>query len=115
VRVFGWVVLIQTVLIGAAVWWCVRASARDLIWPAIGLIVSAHFAPLAHLFHVRAYYATAFAGIVISLSALAGFTDNHRLVWFGPGMAAVMWLSGWHIIRNANLIVARASRQEWKV
>jgi hypothetical protein len=113
-RVFCWIVLVQTVLIGSAVWWCVRTGAKDMIWPSIGLIVSLHFAPLAHLFHVRAYYATALAGVVISLSAFTGLTDIHQLA-FGGAMASVMWVSGWYIIRNAEQITARAVQEKWGV
>jgi hypothetical protein len=114
-RAFGWVILVQTVLIGSAIWWCVRAGAKDMIWPSIGLIVSVHFAPLARLFHVRAYYTTALAGTIVSLLAFAGLTDILRFAWFGGAMAAVMWLSAWHIIRNADAIAARAVQEQWVV
>jgi hypothetical protein len=114
VRAFGWIVLAQTILVASAVWWCIRAGAHDMVWPSIGLIVSAHFAPLGRIFHVRVYYATAFAGIVISLSAFTGLTDVHHLA-FGFAMAAVMWLSGWYIIRNASRITARAVSETWAV
>jgi hypothetical protein len=54
---------------GAAIWWCVLTGAKELIWPAVGLIVS------AHLFHVRAC-ATAVAGIVTENARL--FVESHR-------------------------------------
>ena len=114
-RAFGWIVGVQAVLIGSAVWGCVRIGAKDMIWPSIGLIVSVHFAPLARLFHVRAYYATALAGTVISLLAFTGLTDTGRFAWFGGAMAAVMWLSAGYIIRNADQIAARAVREDWLV
>jgi hypothetical protein len=84
-----------------------------MMWPSIGLIVSVHFAPLARLFHVRAYYTTALAGTVISLLAFTGLADMRRLAWFGGAMAAVMWLSGWYVIRNADRITARAVQEKW--
>ena len=112
-RAFGWIVLVQTALIGSAIWWCVRAGTKDMIWSSIGLIVSVHFAPLARLFHVRAYYTTALAGTTISLLAFTGLTDIHRLAWFGGAMAAVMWLSAWYIIRNADQIADRAVQEQW--
>ena len=78
----------------------------------IGLIVSLHFAPLARLFHVRVYYSTALAGTVFSLAGLlTGVAGVQPLLWFGGAMAAVMWLSGWHIIRNADQITVRAMRK----
>ena len=114
-RAFGWIVLVQTILIGTAVWWCVRTGAKDLIWPSMGLIISLHFAPLARTLHVHAYYATAIAGAVISLVGFTGLSDTHRLLCFGGAMAAVMWLSGWYIIRNADQITARAVQEKWEV
>ena len=115
-RAFVWVVVAQLALLAPTVWWCVHTGAKDRLWPSIGLIVSLHFAPLARLFHVRAYYSTAIAGTVISLVGLfTGVSDVQRLLWFGGAMAAVMWLSGWHIIRNADQIAARATRETWAV
>lgn len=112
-RKFGWVVLAQTILIGAAVWWCVRSGGKDVMWPSIGLIVSLHFVPVARIFHVRAYYITALAGTAISLFGFAGLTDIRRLLCFGSAMAAAMWLSGWYIVRKADRITARAVREKW--
>ena len=112
-RQFGWVVLAQAILIGAAVWWCVRSGAKDLIWPSIGLIVSLHFVPIARIFHVRAYYFTALAGAGVSFFGFAGLTDIHRLLCFGGAMAAAMWLSGWYIVRRADEITTRAVREKW--
>jgi len=42
----------------------------DLLWPGIGLVVSLHFAPLAWMFRVPVYYATAVVGSAICLAAL---------------------------------------------
>jgi hypothetical protein len=105
-QIFIGIVSIQALLIAGAVYWCIRIGAKDLIWPSIGLIVSAHFAPLARLFHVRAYYATALAGVAISMSAFIGITNIHQL-WFGGSMAAVMWSSAWYLIKNADQITRR--------
>ena len=114
-RAFAWITLFQTVLIGLAVWWCLRSGAKEMIWPLIGLIVSAHFAPLARIFHVRAYYITALAGSIISLLALIKLTDISSFLYFGGAMAAVMWLSGWYILQNADQITARAMQEKWVV
>jgi hypothetical protein len=116
VRLFVLVIFIQSALLSPVVWWCVHTATKDRLWPSIGLIVSLHFAPLARLFHVRAYYITALAGTVISLvGLLTGVADIQRLLWFGGAMAAVMWLSAWHIIRNADQITVRAMRETWAV
>lgn len=115
-RAFVCVVVAQIALLAPTVWWCVHTGAKDRLWPSIGLVVSLHFAPLARLFHVRAYYSTAIAGTVISLVGLStGVGDVQRLLWFGGAMAAVMWLSGWHIIRNADQIAATATAETWAV
>jgi hypothetical protein len=114
-RAFGWTALAQGALTGAAVWLCVRSGAKDLVWPSIGLITSLHFAPLARVFHVRTYYVTALAGGVISLAGLNGLSSELRLAWFGGGMAAVMWLSAWYVVRHASRISAKAAQETWAV
>ncbi len=85
------------------------------MWPSIGLITSLHFAPLARVFHVRTYYVTALAGGVISLAGLNGLSSELRLAWFGGGMAAVMWLSAWYVVRHASRISAKAAQETWAV
>jgi hypothetical protein len=114
-RVFGWTAGGHLALVSTAVWLCVRSGASDLLWPSIGLITSLHFAPLARIFHVRAYYVTSLAGSVISLAGLSGLNTAHRLAWFGGGMAAVMWLSAWHVLRHANGIAAATAQETWAV
>jgi len=114
-RAFGWTILGQAALISTAVWLCIRSGANELVWPSIGLITSFHFAPLARVFHVRAYYVTAVAGSLISLAAFAGLGAAHWLAWFGGGMSAVMWLSAWYVMRNANQIAAKAAQETWSV
>jgi hypothetical protein len=112
-RVFGWIVFVQAILIGSAIWWCLRSGRSNMIWPWMGLIVSIHFAPLARLFRVRAYYVTALAGTMISLWGFIGLSEVRQLAWFGGAMAAVMWLSGWYVIRNADQITERGLTEEW--
>lgn len=91
--VFTWTAVIQAVLIGVAVWWCVRTRLEPMIWPLIGLVVSLHLVPLARIFHVRAYYIAAAAGAIISLAGLTIVQDPHRLIFLCIGMTAVMWAS----------------------
>jgi hypothetical protein len=112
-RIFGWIVLAQTLLVGAAVWLCVRTGTRDLMWPSIGLIVSIHFAPLGRLFHVRAYYATALIGAAISILGFTGISDSLRLDLFGGAMATVMWISALYVVRNVDRITDRGMREQW--
>jgi len=116
-KAFGWTTLGQALLIASAVWWCVRADLPNLILPAIGLIVSLHFVPLARVFHVRLYYVTALLGSLISLAAIAftGLNENLRLAFVGGGMTAVMWLTAGYILWNVNRITQRAMRRRWAV
>jgi hypothetical protein len=78
-RAFGWILVAQTILIGAAVGWCVRTGAKDMMWPWMGLIISLHFAPLARILHVRAYYATALAGLILAHGYRWHFGTHRRV------------------------------------
>jgi hypothetical protein len=104
---FAWIGLAQAVLIGVVVWWCVRVNAVDRVWPGIGLVVSLHFLPLARLFHVRAYYATAAAGAIASLAALAAAMTSQVLSWYCAAMTGVMWLTALYLVLAAERIAAR--------
>jgi hypothetical protein len=112
---FLWTTLGETLLIGMGVWWCVRANRRELMWPWMSLIVSLHFVPLARLFHVRMYYVTALAGIIISVVAFIGLRMPHNLAYLGGSMAAIMWLSAVYLVWNAADITAKAVREQWAV
>ena len=105
----------QTVLIALAVWICVRADAQQLIWPAMALVVSLHLVPLARIFHVRAYYATAAAGSLVSLAALGIGTGTYAVVCLAVAMAAVMWTSAVYLLVNADTIATRAVGERWEV
>lgn len=39
---FCWTTAGQAALIASSVWWCLRTHAEQMIWPAIGLVVSLH-------------------------------------------------------------------------
>jgi hypothetical protein len=96
--------LLQAVLVGLAVLLCVRFDRNDLIWPAIGVAVSVHFAPLAALFNVPAYYVTAAAGALVSTIALFAPLGLVRPLWLGAAMCAVMWSSALYLIRLGRLM-----------
>ena len=57
---FRWIILAEWTLFGVVSFLCHHFHADELTAPLIGLIISLHFAPLAHLFRLPAYYATAF-------------------------------------------------------
>jgi hypothetical protein len=73
-----------------------------------------HFAPLGYVFHVRAYYVTALVGAFVSSVALLGMSSQ-RLMFLGSGMALVMWISAWYLVRNADQIAMRAVEEPWAV
>ncbi len=110
---FGWTVAGQTGLIGLAVWACVQAGAEQMIWPAIALVVSLHFVPLARLFHVRAYYVTAAAGSSVALVGLAMGTHRYAVPSLAGAMAIVMWVSAVYLLGNADKIAARGVGERW--
>jgi hypothetical protein len=112
---FFWTVAWQTALIGLAVWVCVRTDAKQMIWPAIALVVSLHLVPLARIFHVRAYYATAATGSVVSLAAFACGTGIYAVASLAGAMAVVMWVSAVYLLWNADKIAARAVGERWAV
>ena len=110
-----WTMAGQTALIGFAVWVCVRADSEQLIWPAIALVVSLHLIPLAKIFHVRAYYATAAAGSIVSIITITGLTGPYAVAFLAAGMATVMWVSAVYLLWNADTIAARALGERWAV
>jgi hypothetical protein len=105
-RIIG---LIEAGLVGTAVFLCVHFERPDLIWPAVGVAVSLHFAPLGRLFHVPAYYVTAAAGTLVSVIVLATPLGEFRLLWLGGGMSIVMWTSAVYLVYGADVIAARTS------
>lgn len=110
-----WTIAGQTALIGSAVWVCVRAGSEQLIWPAIALVVSFHLIPLAKIFHVRAYYATATAGSIVSIITSTGLTGLYAVASLAAGMATVMWVSAVYLLWKADAIAARALGERWAV
>jgi hypothetical protein len=79
-----------------------------LIWPAVGVAVSLHFAPLGRLFDVSAYYSTAAAGTLVSMTALVAPLGASRLVWLGAAMSAIMWTSALYLVYSADTIAERS-------
>ena len=110
-----WTIAGQTALIGLAVWACVRAGAEQMIWPAIALVVSLHLIPLARIFHVRVYYATAAAGSIVALVALWWGTQPQAVASLGAAMAIVMWVSAVYLLSHADRIATRAVGERWTV
>lgn len=104
------VFVLETALVLAAVGLCVLSNRRDLIWPAIGIAVSLHFAPLAHLFSVPAYYVTAALGTVVSTVAVVAPLGPWRVLWLGMSMCPIMWGTAVYLLAAADGLAARATR-----
>jgi hypothetical protein len=83
------------------------------VWPAIGLVVSLHFIPLARIFHVRIYSFTGLAGSLISLGEGLMSKDTNTVFYFGVGMAAAMWIPAFHILIKAPQITECALKEKW--
>ena len=103
------VFLLEAALVLAAVGLCVLANRRDLIWPAIGIAVSLHFAPLGHLFSVPTYYVTAALGTVVSTVAVVAPLGPWRMLWLGLSMCPVMWGTAVYLLAAADGLAARAT------
>lgn len=101
------VVVLEVLGIWLAVALCLYFKRPDLIVPCIAIVVSLHFAPLASLFQVRAYYFTAAAGTAAALGGL--ITDNGvaRSMVVGTALAVVMWVSAWYLLANAELLAEK--------
>ena len=108
-----WTTIAEAVLCALAAWMCAKAGAEDLFGPAIGLVVSLHFVPLAKIFHVRTYYATAVLGTIVSLVGFVALRTVPGTVAFGASMAAVMWGSAAYLLLHADRIADRACAEHW--
>lgn len=99
----GWLLsgLLESALVGGAVLLCRMAGRDDLMWPAIAIAVSAHFASIAYLFDVPLYYKTAAAGVVVSTIVLLAPLGDARLPALALTMTPVMWGSAYLALRRA--------------
>ncbi|MEO8482586.1 MAG: hypothetical protein ABI634_10280, partial [Acidobacteriota bacterium] len=101
-----WSALAQSLFVVLAVYLCLRNDRRDLVWPAIGLVVGLHFLPLGRVFRVPAYYATGSAAAAVSLAALTGTLGSSFLAVFAAGMGTAMWVTVIYLLRNADRVAA---------
>lgn len=107
---FLWTTVAETLAATIAAGLAMYCRRPDLLWPAIGLVVSLHFIPLAWIFHVRAYYATAVAGSAICLAALltpaAVLGAGPRTVCLGLAMGMCVSATGGFAALRADRMVA---------
>ncbi len=100
---YRWTVIAQTLLTWAAVGVAMQYHREDLIWPAIGLVVSLHFLPLGYLFHVRPYYLTTAAGCAACVAAMLSAAPQTIA---GLGMGLTVWATGWYALLRAEHLAA---------
>jgi len=101
----------QALGITLAVGICVVAHRVDFIWPAIGLLVSLHFAPLARVFHVPPYYALSVAGSGASLLAAFDASGPGRIVLLGLTLGTATWLTAAYLLLRADHLARAAIRE----
>lgn len=105
---FLWINLGQFLGIWVMGYLCYVYQRFDLIWPAIGLVVSLHFLPLGRLFHVPVYYITGVVGIAVCLIAALSPLGASRLLFVGLSMGVVVWVTATYLIRNGDQLAQGA-------
>jgi len=103
-----WTTLLETLLVGSAFGICKGIGRQDLVWPAVGVAVSLHFAPMGYLFRLPLYYITAALGCVVSLIALT--QSAPASVWVvGAGVGGVLWATAAFAILKSELLANHAT------
>ena len=84
---------LEGVAIFAAVSVLVNLGRRDLIAPAVAIIVGVHFLPLARSFPAPIYYLTGALLVAVGMAGTLVHDLPARMLTVGIGAAAVLWLS----------------------
>ena len=103
--IFRWIILAEWTLFGVVSFLCHHFHQDELTAPLIGLIISLHFAPLARVFRLPTYYATAVFGAASSVLSIA--LPWIRLPVLGLGLGATMWLTALDSVLRAETLAAR--------
>jgi hypothetical protein len=90
--------VLQYTGIAVAVGVCLRLRRRDLLPPALSLIVGVHFIPLAGLFGFPPFYAVAAAITLLDLGAMLLLTSPAREATCALGTGCVVWLSSLFVL-----------------
>ena len=101
---FRWIILAEWTAFGSVSFLCHHFGADELTAPLIGLVISLHFAPLARLFRLPAYYATALLGSAFAILSIA--LPAARLPVLGFGLGATMWSTATDSILRATTLAA---------
>lgn len=112
---FRWVVMGEWSGIGLAAFATYHFGRGDLFPPAMSLVIALHFFPLAALFRLTIYRATASASSIICITALLLSSTllgpDSRLVLTGVGFGAVMWATAAYCVVYSERLAA-ASQNE---
>jgi hypothetical protein len=104
-RFFRWIILIEWTFFGVVSFLCHHFGADELTAPLIGLIISLHFVPLARLFRLPSYYATALFGA--GFSVLSILLPAVRLPVLCVGLGLTMWVTALDSVRRSEQLAAR--------
>jgi hypothetical protein len=106
---FRWIILAEWTMFGVVSFLCHPFHADELTAPLIGLVISLHFAPLARVFRLPAYYATAFFGAAFAIASIA--LPAVRLPVLCIGLGLTMWLTAIDSILRADQLATRWSAE----
>src|SRR5689334_13613041 len=93
---------VEAVAIFAAVRVLVHLGRRDLIAPAVAIIVGVHFLPLARWFPAPIYYLTGALLVAVGIAGVGVQDLPARILTIGIGAAAILWLSCGVVLLHAH-------------
>jgi hypothetical protein len=92
-RIVGMASAVEGIMIFAAATVLAKLGRRDLIAPAVAIIVGLHFLPLARWFPAPIYYLTAALLIAVGMTGATIQDVAARVLTICFGAAAALWLS----------------------
>src|SRR5581483_5396712 len=92
-RIVGIASAVEGLAILVAVNVLVNTGRRDLVAPAVAIIVGVHFLPLARWLPAPIYYLTAALLVGVGAAGASAGDVTARIVIVGVGAAAVLWAS----------------------
>lgn len=107
-RIVGIASAVEGAAIVAAVAILGNVGRRDLIAPAVAIIVGLHFLPLARWLPAPVYYVTAVLLVAVGMAGVVVRDLPNRILTVGIGAAAVLWFS-------CGVVLLRAHRQRDEV
>jgi hypothetical protein len=106
---FGLVVVVQAILVAAAVVCSLRFADQEVMWSLIALVISLHFIPLGRIFRVPPYYVVGVAGSVVAVSSFASIVALYRVMYLGVALGVVMLGSAGYLLWKAEELALHAT------